>query len=317
MRPTFDLQLFQQLNEEYDSRRIVPAPRQFTPEARRAEADRRTARIDRRLDVAGKRILEIGCGTGSVGRELVERYDCEVVGIDIDHYTAWETNQSDRLTLVQGDISEPPHGLGQFDAMFSFSVWEHLVHPYAALAACYKRLKPGGQMFLQAQLHRGPKASHRYREVFFPWPHLLFTPDVFEKYYASIGDEPKRPAWVNHLTFSQYVDAFDRVGFDVKSRRASGPDVFDREFYERFEEVLSAYPEWDLRHDVITTVLERPRRVAAATNIEPSVDAPPGEHKETLTNRAERGAKVIWRRVPRSVRHQPALQWIARRIRRP
>lgn len=100
---------------------------------RRAEADRRTERIDKRLDVRGKRILEIGCGTGSVGKELVKRYDCEVVGIDIDDYEAWPSNQSDRLRLVKGDISDPPTGLGKFDAMFSFSVWEHLVHSFAAL----------------------------------------------------------------------------------------------------------------------------------------------------------------------------------------
>ena len=35
----------------------------------------------------------------------------------------------------------------------------------------------GGLAWIKA--NRGPKASHRYRWVNFPWPHLLFTDEVF------------------------------------------------------------------------------------------------------------------------------------------
>lgn len=309
MRQSFDLDLFVQLNREYESKPLVQRHRRFTPESRRIEADKRTARLDRRLDLRGKRVLEIGCGTGAVGLELVERLDCTVVGIDIERYDTWDDATSDRISYVQGDISNPPPGLGKFDAMFSFSVWEHLVHPYAALVECHKRLEPGGKMFMQAQLHRGPKASHRTRDVFFPWPHLLFTDDVFEDYYRSIGREPKRPAWLNHLTYGQYVDAFDRIGYISKSRKAAGPE-FDEEFYERFHDVLSAYPRWDLKHDSITTVIERavpappppeePEEPEEATAVGPSMLAAAAEQSKLVLSAGRRAAGRVKRRIVRS-----------------
>ena len=180
MPKPFDLALFQHLNKEYESKPLVQRHRTFTPESRRIEADKRTERLDKRLDLRGKRVLEIGCGTGAVGLELVERLDCTVIGIDIERYDTWDDASSDRISYVQGDISDPPPGLGKFDAMFSFSVWEHLVHPYAALVECHKRLEPGGKMFMQAQLHRGPKASHRTREVFSLGP-TCYSPMMYSR----------------------------------------------------------------------------------------------------------------------------------------
>src|SRR5204863_6563140 len=99
------------------------------------------------------------------------------------------------VRVVQGYADGDIAALGRFDYIYSFSVWEHIVHPYTALVNARELLEPSGTMFLQAQLYCGPKASHRYREVFFPWPHLLFTDDVFEEFYRSVGREPKRPAW--------------------------------------------------------------------------------------------------------------------------
>ena len=288
MTARFDLQLFTELNDQYRERPLVPRPRRFDADARRTEAERRTARLDRALQLRGKRVLEVGCGTGFVGRQLAEQLDCSVVGIDVSSYPAWDEDPTDRVRFVVGDISDPPADLGRFDAIFSFSVWEHLVHPYAALARSFDLLEPGGRMFLQAQLHRGPKASHRYREVFFPWPHLLFTPDVFEDYYRSIGRQPMRPAWVNHLTYGQYLDHFDRIGYHTRSRRAVGTADFDEELYQRFHDVLSSYPRWDLSHDVISTVVERPP--AAVT----------GARRKTASTQG--AALKVWDALPESVR---------------
>lgn len=307
MSDRFDLALFSALNEEYATKPLVPRPRNFDPESRAREAQKRSSRLDRRLDLSGKRVLEIGCGTGGVGRHLAEAFDCTVVGIDIDRYPAWDESTHDKVSYVQGDIAAPPEGLGKFDAMFSFSVWEHLVHPHTALERCFELLEPGGSMFLQLQLHRGPKASHRYREVFFPWPHLLFTPDVFEKYYESIGREPRRPAWVNKLTFGQYVAAIERVGFTTQSRSTPVTVEFDEDFYQRFHDVLSAYPRWDLRHDVLTTVITRPAEPSAPEPTSPT----PVEEPEPSVSRAHR----IWRSVPARVRDHHMVQRAIRGLR--
>jgi cyclopropane fatty-acyl-phospholipid synthase-like methyltransferase len=261
----FDLQLFKELNHEYADKRIVKAPRQFDAESQAKEAQSRGATIQSTLGVSGSRLLEVGCGRANVGRYLATTYDCEVVGIDKTQFREWEEPLPVNLSIVAGDVSDPELNIGSFDAIYSFSVWGHLTHPYSALANCFRWLNAGGAMFIHAQLHRGPKASHRYREVFFPWPHLLFTPEIFEAYYTSISMRPARPAWVNKLTYSQYLDHFNRLSYSNRSCRATGSE-FDEEFYERFHEQLSAYPKWDLAQDAISTVLERPIEVDATTS---------------------------------------------------
>jgi cyclopropane fatty-acyl-phospholipid synthase-like methyltransferase len=259
MSRRFDLDLFRSLNDEYRSKPLVPSPRKFTPEALEAEAAKRAQRLDRLLGgLRDARVLEVGCGRGQLCGVLAEQFDCQVTGIDMVEYDTWESVDRDRTKFVKADMAGDVSALGTFDFIYSFSVWEHIEHPHAALVNARRLLAPDGKMFLQAQLYRGPKASHRYREVFFPWPHLLFDDEVFEAYYTSIGREPRRASWVNKLTYAQYLMYFDLIGFEKQRVRVSDP-VFDEAFYERFEDVLGAYPKWDLGRDVIHTTLAMPK----------------------------------------------------------
>jgi hypothetical protein len=126
------------------------------------------------------------------------------------------------------------------------------------LSAMYERLRPGGVAYLAANLYRGPKASHRYREVFFPWPHLLFDTEVWLDFYRTEHNREETFAWVNKLTYSQYRNYFDLIGFYSKKVWLT-TSTFDQEFYARFESTLSAYPVFDLSHDFVYAVLERPK----------------------------------------------------------
>ena len=64
------------------------------------------------------------------------------------------------------------------------AVWEHMEHPYAA--AVKDLLRPGGDSLNKRQLVPWA-SSHRYRDVFFPWPHLLFDDDVFVEFHKGRG----------------------------------------------------------------------------------------------------------------------------------
>ena len=304
----FDLDLFTTLNHEYSGKRLVEQPRRFDAESQASEAQRRGDLIERSLGVTGKRLLEIGCGRGGVVRYLASSYDCEVVGIDVTPFDEWEEPFPSNLSVLVADAADPNLNVGTFDVIYSFSVWEHLAHPYTTLSNCFDWLNPGGLMSIRAQLHRGPKASHRYREVFFPWPHLLFTDDIFEAYYLSLGRAPNRPAWVNKLTYVQYLDYFDRLGYEVRHCSAKGSS-FDEEFYERFYDVLSAYPKWDLAHDGIVAVLERPIELKQAT-----LERNPTDEVQALQARVDNlEAQVDRLRRRKSLR---VANWIGRQRRR-
>jgi 2-polyprenyl-3-methyl-5-hydroxy-6-metoxy-1,4-benzoquinol methylase len=261
----FDLDLFLALNEEYRDKPIVARPRTFEAGELSLQADKRAKSIDGRLGgVAGKRVLEVGSGRGHLGQSLLALGADSYVGVDVVEYADWPTTKGPKLDLVRRDIStEPSDDLGQFDAIVSLAVLEHVVHPHAILEAMFQRLKPGGVLYLAANLYRGPKASHRYRQVYFPWPHLLFGDDVWRAFYRKVHGKDDTFSWVNKLTHAQYVYYFDKIGFRTRKSWVT-PSTFDEAFYHRFEDQLSRYPIYDLSHDFIYALLERPEPVAKA-----------------------------------------------------
>lgn len=263
VRRKYDLELFLALNDEYKDRPVVPKPPQYDRRSRRERAEARANQIHQRFGARNKRILEIGCGSGDVLRALADLYGSELVGLDINENPSWtEAPLPPNLALHRLDVTRAPFDhLGRFDLIVSYAVWEHVEHPYAGLRAVKSLLAPGGTMYMIANLYRGPRASHRYAEVYFPWPHLLFEDEVFEAYYRSIRRGAVRAAWVNKLTAAQYLLYFDlldltpaRVRYDITP--------IDEPFYERFLDRLGRYPRFDLERDFIHVELSHRTAVA-------------------------------------------------------
>lgn len=250
----FDVDLFLELNEEYRSKPIVPQPRSLDGASLTATSQRRAAFLDEKLGgIKGARVLEVGCGRGHFSRVLADEYGCSVSGTDIAEYPQWSERPD--LSLHTHDIATLDNEfLGKFDFIVSFAVWEHVEHPYTALKAARELLESDGKMYLYANLYRGPQASHRYREVFFPWPHLLFTDEVFREFYATLGPTKRAAAWVNKLTFAQYLEYFRLLGFNAERTWASMKPI-DEPFYQRFEDVLGRYPRFDLERDFIHAIV--------------------------------------------------------------
>jgi len=118
-------------------------------------------RIDKLLDElwlnADSKILDVGCGEGELILRLLQRFNCEVVGVDVDE-TAVKTAQQKTApfapnttfhTAPFADLTFPAH---QFDACFSLGathafgeVSEALDNALASLKAI---TKPGGLIIL-------------------------------------------------------------------------------------------------------------------------------------------------------------------------
>jgi SAM-dependent methyltransferase len=254
----YDLALFTRLNEEYRDRPLVPRPPVYDPVSLAGRGRKRAAGLVAKHRVAGRRVLEIGCGRGEVCRVLAAEHGCEAVGVDIRAYPEWAEAPSG-ARLLATDLSAPGAApdLGRFDFIYSNAVFEHVRHPHAMLARAFELLRPGGRMLLSANLYRGPKASHRYREVFFPWPHLLFSDEVFAEYYVSIGRPPARPAWVNQLSVADYCNYFGLIEFELRELGFSKTPI-DEPFYQRFADKLERIPRFDLERDFLIALLERP-----------------------------------------------------------
>ena len=290
---TFDLALFKRLNAEFAAAPLVPAPREQNTRYTTEIGRRRGKMLERKIGIDHLRVIEVGCGDGMLSRLLAHEHCCEVVGVDVCAYDDWAAPAEGDLTYLVHDISTGDNAaLGLFDRVVSFAAFEHIVHPHGALKAVYDLLKPNGKAYIYANLYRGAKASHRYREVSFPWPHLLFQASVWQEFYVELFGEPMQAAWVNKLTYDQYVNMAQRVGFRIVEHFPSAP-YFNEDFYRRFEYELAAYPKFDLMHDFIHLVLEKPGAAVEPMRDRRSLlDYPPQRRDDEETY-----ARLFWRSV--------------------
>jgi SAM-dependent methyltransferase len=257
----FDLDLFEQLVAEYRTRPMREKPIRRDQKSQREKAEARVARIQRELEMefGGRVVLDLGCGHGWLPALLPELAGArQAIGVDPRRYDTWAEHTDPRVRLIEADLSvddvvEPE----SVDCVISGAVLEHVARPIEMLAAVHRILRPGGRAWLYFNLHRGPSASHRYNEIPFPWPHLLFDDDVCRAYYKREHGRGNVPfAWVNRMTIGGYVQAVDELGFrtlDLK-RRVIPIDVA---FYQRFEDQLGRYPALDLETDFATLILEK------------------------------------------------------------
>ncbi len=254
----YDVDLFERLNKEYETKPVNPAPAQYRGRPMTEAARRHVSWAHGMIDLRGKRVLEIGCGSGIEVWLMAHHLQADAYGVDVVEREAWASLRGPRAHLECRDLAQHnPYPDDFFDRVVSFAVWEHVIHPFKLLQETYRIMKPGGLQFLRANLYRGALASHRYHDVFFPWPHLLFTDEVFREYYRRIGKPEKRAAWVNKLTWTQYERYIEMAGFEIKSLDFTERPL-DEEFYTRFEDILGRYPKWDLTKEFFTAVLQKP-----------------------------------------------------------
>ena len=112
---------------------------------------------DRVRGALGQRVLEIGCGTGTITSFMVDRQ--LVVGIDVvDGYIRSTSHRfGDRPNIVvrRHDLTESIDALRgyRFDSALSVNVFEHIANDEGAMKAVYALLEPGGTFTLLVPCH--------------------------------------------------------------------------------------------------------------------------------------------------------------------
>jgi len=98
----------------------------------------------------GMRLLDVGCGPGSITSGLAQRVaPGETIGIDpspdvIATAKSLAQATASNLRFEVGSIYEPRFGPGTFDAVFANQVMQHLHRPVDALRQMRALLAPGG-----------------------------------------------------------------------------------------------------------------------------------------------------------------------------
>jgi len=122
----------------------------------------RLAWIAARAPLAGREVLDVGCG-GGILAEAMAREGARVTGIDL----AEKSLRVARLHLLEGGLGVDYRGVSaedlarerpaSFDTVTCMELLEHVPDPGAMVAACAALAKPGGNLFFST-INRNPKA---------------------------------------------------------------------------------------------------------------------------------------------------------------
>jgi len=122
----------------------------------------RTKFITDGLDLAGRKVLDVGCG-GGILSEALAKANAHVTGIDLSkdsieaakvHARQQGLDIDYRYENIEETASKQA---GEFDAITCMEMLEHVPEPGKIIAACSKLLKPGGHVFFST-INRTPKA---------------------------------------------------------------------------------------------------------------------------------------------------------------
>lgn len=123
-------------------------------------SDRKWRRVAPHLQpLAGRRVLDVGCGNGYFGWRMRQAGAAEVVGVDptllfclqhraVNHYLG-----DDRLHVLPVRFEELPPAT--FDTVFSMGVVYHRRDPAAHVTRLHEYTRPGGQVVLESLVVSG------------------------------------------------------------------------------------------------------------------------------------------------------------------
>ena len=118
--------------------------------------------IDRHASLAGKKVIDVGCG-GGILAEAMARRGASVTGIDLSEkglrvaeLHLLESKLDIRYEHVAAEVYAEAHA-GEFDVVTCMELLEHVPQPETMVAACARLVRPGGQVFFST-INRNPKS---------------------------------------------------------------------------------------------------------------------------------------------------------------
>ncbi len=122
----------------------------------------RLAWIDGHVALAGKAVLDIGCGGGILSESMAD-LSATVTGIDLSEkalgvarlHLLESGKKVDYRMISAEDLAA--REAGTFDVVTCMEMLEHVPDPASIIAACSALVKPGGHVFFST-INRNPKA---------------------------------------------------------------------------------------------------------------------------------------------------------------
>tara|TARA_R100000322_G_C5427798_1_gene187900 strand:+ start:346 stop:1269 length:924 start_codon:yes stop_codon:yes gene_type:complete len=182
------------------------------------------------ITLDNKKIMDVGCYLGIQCFGAIELGAKEAVGIDIPEYYVNQSienvDASKILEQRRNDVRKQHPNLDQskisfhdvsvfemdfdneFDIIFSWETFEHIIDPKEALKRIYKALKPGGLSFHNYNPFFCSSGGHSMCTLDYPFAHILLTNEDFKKYTTEIipKNPPKKYSELSYNFFTKNLN---------------------------------------------------------------------------------------------------------------
>lgn len=158
------------------------------------------------VPLQARRLLDLGCGTGSLGNQIKQQHPCKIVGVTYSESEAEIARGILDEVIVQDLNNFDPTGLGQFDCIVCSHVLEHLYRPHEVLRKVYDLLAPNGLLVVALP------------NILFWKQRLRFLRGRFEYTEGGLMDS-------THYRFFDWNTAMqlvEKTGFRIERRVADG-----------------------------------------------------------------------------------------------
>ncbi len=193
-------------------------------------------------DLAGKAVLDLGCGTGEHCAEYARRGAAKVVGIDISEKmlaVAREKNADPRVEYRRLPMERVGELEGPFDLVVSALALQYVEDFASVVAAVYNLLKPGGRFVFSQENPINTCFTTGER----------WTKDAAgNKLWANVSnysvDGVRESTWFvdgvkkYHRTFSSVINALADAGFIVEKLVEPYPDEAMAREYPDYADLL-------------------------------------------------------------------------------
>lgn len=206
-----------------------------------ASAEEFLRRFGSSLDVTGKRVLDVRCGTGELAIALARRGAHHVHGVDIRETAIQAAERSlideacDSRARVTYQAIERFEDLvdQRYDVVVANDAFEHLDDPDGFVECIERVLTPDGELVITVgPLWKSPYGGHLTHMTRLPWAHLVFSERVImrERHRFSSGAQHEAARFEriaggqNRMTYARFVTTMTNAGFVPKTYRANVKD---------------------------------------------------------------------------------------------